>query len=115
VRRTGMKVEGRLRRLEAALSPRREDNGAKERFKAKLAAISEGHRAHRERGGVPNLDGQSMASLLGLVDSYPYGAVPPEVAQAARSKAQELSHGPQSAATKMVYLCLASKGYERGD
>jgi hypothetical protein len=26
-----------------------------------------------------------------------------------------LSHGPQSAATKMVYLCLASKGYERGD
>jgi hypothetical protein len=110
-----MGIEYRLRRLEASLSPRRENNEAKERFKAKLAAISEAHRARRERGGAePDLEGQSMASLLGLVDSYPYGAVPSEVAQAARSKARELSHGPQSAVLKMVRLCLESKGYGRG-
>ncbi len=110
-----MGIESRLDRLEASLSPRHVDNGAKERFKAKLAAISDAHHSHRQRGGELNLDGQSMASLLGLVDSYPYGAVPPEVARAARSKARELSHGPRSAATKMVRLCLESKGYGRGD
>ena len=111
-----MGVRGRLDRLEASLSPRHADNGARERFKAKLTAISEAHRARRGRGGAePVLEGQSMASLLGLVESYPYGAVPPEVAQVARSKAQELSHGPHSVATKMVRLCLESKGYGRGD
>ena len=110
-----MGLRGRLDRLEASLSPRRADNGAKERFKAKLAAISEAHRAHRERGGEPVLEGQSVASLLGLVGSYPYGEVPPEVARAARSKALEMSHGPHSAALKMVRLCLESKGYGRGD
>ena len=66
---------------------------------------------HRELGEEPNLEGQSMASLLGLVESYPYGAVPPEVAEAARSKAQELSHGPHSAALKMLRMCLTSRGY----
>ncbi len=110
-----MGVENRLRRLEASLSPGRENSEARARFKSKLAAISDAHRAVRERGGEPNLDGQSMASLLGLVDSYPYGAVPPEIARAARSKARELSHGPRSAASKMVRLCLESKGYGRGD
>ena len=107
-----MGVEDRLRRLEASLPLRRENNGAKERFKAKLAAVSGAHRARRERGGAePVLEGQGMASLLGLVESYPYGAVPSEVARAARSKAQKLSHGPQSAAAKMVHLCLESRGY----
>ena len=68
--------------------------------------------AASQRGGEePNLEGHSMASLLGLVESYPYGAVPQEVAEAARSKALELSHGPQSAALKMVRLCLESRGY----
>ena len=110
-----MGIRERLDRLETSLSPRHADTGARERFRAKLATISEAHRMHRERGGVePNLEGQSMASLLGLVDSYPYGEVPPEVARAARNKAQELSHGPQSAASKMVRLCLESKGYGRG-
>jgi hypothetical protein len=56
-----------------------------------------------------------MASLLGLVESYPYGTVPQEVAEAAKNKAQELSHGPYSVAAKMVRLCLESKGYGRGD
>ena len=101
----------RLDRLEASLSPRHVDNGAKERFRTKLATIAETHRGRRERGEEPVLEGQSMASLLGLIDSYPYGAVPPEVAQAATSKAQELSHGPQSTAFKMVRMCLESKGY----
>ena len=105
----------RLDRLEASLSPRHVDTGARERFKAKLAAISEAHRARRQRGEEPKLEGQSMASLLGLVDSYPYGAVPPQVAQAARSKAQELSYGPHSAVLKIVRLCLESKGYGRGN
>ncbi len=110
-----MGVRGRLDRLEASLSPRHADNGARERFKAKLAAISEAHRVRRELGEEPNLEGQSMASLLGLIESYPCGAVPLEVAQRARSKVQELSHGPHSAAAKMVRLCLESKGYGRGD
>ncbi len=110
-----MGIRDRLDRLQASLSPQHVDTGARDRFKAKLATISEAHRIRRERGGEPVLKGQSMGSLLGLVDSYPYGAVPPEVAQAARSKAQGLSHGPQSAATKMVRLCLESKGYGRGD
>lgn len=105
-----MGVRGRLDRLEASLSPRHADTGARERFKAKLTAISEVHRVRRELGEEPNLEGQSMASLLGLVESYPYGAVPPEVAQVARSKAQELSHGSQSVFAKMVRLCLESKG-----
>jgi hypothetical protein len=52
-----------------------------------------------------------MAPLLGLVESYPYGAVPPEVAQAAKGKAQELSHGPHSAVAKKGRMCLESKGY----
>jgi hypothetical protein len=52
-----------------------------------------------------------MAPLLGLVESYPYGTVPSEVAQAARSKAQELSHGPHSAAAKLIRMRLKSKGY----
>lgn len=101
----------RLERIEASLSPRHVDTGAKERLRAKLAAISEAHRVRRQRGEEPVLEGQSMASLLGLIHSYPSGAVPPEVAQAARSKAQELSHGPHSAATKMVRMSLQSKGY----
>lgn len=111
-----MGVEDRLRRLEALLFPHRESSGARERFKAKLVAISEAHRARREQGGAePNLKGQSMAFLLGLVESYPRGEVPPEIAEATRSKARELSYGPQSAALKMVRLCLGSKGYSRGD
>jgi hypothetical protein len=97
--------------LHAALSPQHADTGARERFRTKLLAISEAHRARRQRGEEPNLEGQSMASLLGLIDSYSYGQVPQEVAEAARSKALELSHGPQSAALKMVRLCLESKGY----
>ena len=101
----------RLGRLEASLYPRHVDTGAKERFKAKLAAISEAHRARRQRGEEPNLEGQSIASLLGLIDSYPYGAVPPEVAEAARSKAVKLSRGPHSVSLKMVRMCLESKGY----
>src|ERR671916_217209 len=110
-----MGLRDRLDRVEeASLSSRRADNGAKERFKAKLAAISEAHRARRDRGGEPVLEGQSMASLLGLVQSYPYGEVPPKVAQAARSKAQELSHGPRSVFAKMVRLSLESKGYGSG-
>ena len=101
----------RLDRLQASLSPRHVDTGARERFKAKLAAISEAHRARRQRGEETNLEGQSMASLFGLIDSYPYGAVPQEVAEAAASKAQELSHGPHSVSLKMVRMCLESKGY----
>jgi hypothetical protein len=110
-----MGLKDRLDRLEASLSPHQADNGARERFKAKLAAITEGHRARRQRGEEPVLEGQGMASLLGLVESYPYGAVPQEVAEAAKNKAQELSHGPYSVAAKMVHLCLQSKGYGRGD
>jgi len=104
----------RLDRLEDSLSPRYVDTGVRERFKAELAAISEAHRARRDRGDEPVLEGQSMASLLGLVQSYPDGEVPPEVAQAARSKAQELSHGPRSVFAKTVRMCLESKGYRRG-
>jgi hypothetical protein len=104
-----------LDRLEALLSRRNADTGARERFKTKLGAISAAHRARRELGEEPPLEGQSMASLLGLVDSYPYDAVPPQVAQAARSKAQELSYGPHSAVLKIVRLCLESKGYGRGN
>jgi len=109
-----MGIRDRLDRLETSLSSRHADTGARERFKAKLGAISEAHRIHRERGEGPNLEGQSMASLLGLVGSYPHGKVPPEVAEAARSKARELSHGPHSVSAKMVRLCLESKRYGRG-
>jgi hypothetical protein len=109
-----MGIRDRLDRLETSVSPRHADTGARERLEAKLAAISEAHRMHRERGEEPNLEGQSMASLLGLVGSYPHGEVPPEVAQAARSKARELSHGSQGVFAKMVRLCLESKGYGRG-
>lgn len=101
-------------RLETSVSPRHADTEARERFKAKLAAISEAHLMHRERGEEPNLEGQSMASLLGLVGSYPHREVPPEVAEVARSKARELSHVPHSADAKMVRLCLESKGYGHG-
>jgi hypothetical protein len=110
-----MGIRDRLDYLEASLSPRHADTGARERLEAKLAAISEAHRMHRERGEEPNLEGQSMASLLGLVGSYPHGEVPPEVAEAARSKVRELSHGSQSVFARMVHLCLESKGYGRGD
>ena len=106
-----MGLRDRLDRLEASLSPRYADHGARERLKAKLAAISEAHRARRERGSAePVLEGQSMASLLGLVESYSYGAVPPEVARAARDKARELSHGPRSPVAKVVRMCLEAKG-----
>ena len=104
-------LKDRLERIEASLCPHHADNGARERLRTKLAAISEAHRVCRQRVEEPVLEGQSMASLLGLVESYPYGAVPSEVAQAARSKAQELSHGPHSAAAKMVRMRLKSKGY----
>jgi|ERR671916_1125043 hypothetical protein len=110
-----MGLRDRLDRLEASLSPRHVDNGAKERFMAKLAAISEAHRAHRERGEEPKLEGQSLASLLGLVVSYPYGAVPPEVARAAMSKAEEMGHGPHSVFARMARRCLESRGCGRGD
>jgi hypothetical protein len=110
-----MSLRGRLDRLQASLSPQHADTGARERFKAKLAAIAETHRTRRERGEEPVLEGQSLAPLLALVGSYPYGAVPQEVAEVARSKALELSYGPHSAALKMVRLCLESKGYGRGD
>ena len=107
-----MGMRDRLERIETSLSPRNADTGSRERLEAKLAAISEAHRVRRQRGGEePNLEGQSMASLLGLVNSYPYGAVPQEVAQAVKGKAQELSHGPHSAAAKIVSLSLVSKGY----
>lgn len=111
-----MGVEDRLRRLEASLSPLHANTGARERFKAKIGAIAQAQFARRQRGGAePVLEGQSLASLLGLINSYPYGEVPPEVAQATRRKAQELSYGPYSAALKMVRLCLESKGHGRGD
>ncbi len=105
----------RLDRLEASLSPRHVDTGAKERFRTKLADISEAHRARRQRGEEPNLEGQSLASLLGLIDSYSYGAVPQEVAHAAQRRALELSRGSHSAALKMLRLCLELKGNGRGD
>ena len=105
-----MGLKYRLDRLHASLSPQHADTGARERFRTKLLAISEAHRARRQRGEEPVLEGQSLASLLGLIDSYSYGQVPQEVAEAARSKALELSHGPQSAALKMVRRCLESKG-----
>ena len=105
----------RLDRLETSLSPRLGNpayhHGARERLEAKLAAVSEAHREHRERGEEPNLDGQSLASLLALVRSYHHGEVPPAVVHAVRSKAQELSCDPNSAVAKMVRLCLTSKGY----
>jgi hypothetical protein len=104
-------VRGRLDRLEASLSPHHVDTGARERLEAKLAAISEAHRVRRQRGEKLNLERQSMACLLGLIASYPYGAVPPEVAQAARSKVQQLSHGPHSPTAKVLHLCLESRGY----
>ena len=106
-----MGLKYRLDRLHASLSPQHADTGARERFRTKLLAISEAHRARRQRGEEPVLEGQSLASLLGLIDSYPYGAVPPEVAQAAQRKALQLSHGPHSAALKMLRLCLTSRGY----
>jgi hypothetical protein len=110
-----MSPKGRLERVEASMSPPHADNGARERFRTKLSAIAETHRARRERGDAePVLEGQSLASLLALVESYPYNAVPQEVAQAARSKAQELSRGPHSAAAKMIRMCLKSKG-DRGN
>jgi hypothetical protein len=106
--------------LEASLSPRHAyHHGAKERLKGKLGAISEAQREHRERGEEPNLEGQSMASLFALVLSYPHGGIPPEVAQAARSKAEGFGHGrdhgPRTVVAKMVHQCLESKGYGRGD
>lgn len=105
----------RLERIEASLSPSHVDTGARERLRTKLAAIAEAHRVRRHRGDEPVLEGQSLASLLGLIDSYPYGAVPPEVAQAAKGKAQEISYGPHSMAAKMVRLCLESKGCGLGN
>jgi len=80
--------------LEASLA-RRQGNpadtfGAKERLQEKLAAVEEAHRAHRQRGGDPRLQEQSMGSLWALVRSYPPGEVPPEVAEAARTKAEAL-------------------------
>ncbi len=87
-----MGIGDRLTRLEASLSPRNAyyHGGARARLEAKLQAISEAQRAHRERGEEPNLDGQSMGSLWALVRSYPPGEVPPEVAHAARTKAEAL-------------------------
>jgi hypothetical protein len=101
----------RLDRLEASLSSHHADTGAREHLRTKLAAIAEAQRVGRQRGEELVLEGQSMAPLLGLVESYPYGTVPSEVAQAARSKAQELSHGPHSAAAKLIRMRLKSKGY----
>ncbi len=108
-------LDRRLGRLETSLSQRLGTpayyHGARERLEAKLQAISESQREHRERGGVePVLEGQSLASLLALARSFEYGEVPPEIAQAARSKAQELSCDPNSAVAKLVELCLASRG-----
>jgi hypothetical protein len=101
----------RLDRLETSLSPRHAYyHGARERLEAKLAAVSEAHREHRERGGEPRLEGQSMASLLALVRSYPHGEVPLEVAEAARTKAEGFGHSPPNVAAKMVRLCLESRG-----
>lgn len=107
----------RLERLETSHSTGLGDHayhhGAKERLSAKLEAISQAHRMHRERGEAPNLEGQSMMSLLALVQSYPHGEVPLEVAAAARSKAEGFGHSPHNVAAKMVRLCLESRGCGR--
>ena len=54
-----MGLKYRLDRLHAALSPQHADTGARERFRTKLLAISETHRARRQRGEepVPNAHG----------------------------------------------------------
>lgn len=106
-----MSLERRLAALEASLPTRNVDNGARERLEAKLAAISEAHRVRRQRGEDPVLEGQSMASLLALIHSYPSGAVPPEVTQAAWAKAQAMRPGLRPVVSKLVRNSLASKGY----
>jgi hypothetical protein len=112
-------LDRRLGRLETSLSQRLGTpayyHGARERLEAKLQAISESQREHRERGGVePVLEGQSLASLLALVRSFECGEVPPAVAQAVRTKAEGFCHGPgrvpHSVVAKMVRLCLESRG-----
>ena len=106
-------LESRLERLRERLeasTPSRAHNAARERLRAKLAAVSEMHRASRERGEEPGLEGQSFASLLGLVESYPHGEVPPQVAEATRGRAAEMGHSPESIFAKMARTCLRSRG-----
>jgi hypothetical protein len=90
------------------------DSGAKERLESKLADLADRHCVARERGEEPTLEGASVASLVGLILSYPHHSVPPEVGRAARSKVEATSPGSHSAAAKLLSLSLASKGYERG-
>ena len=103
-------LESRLERLRERLEASRAHSAARERLRAKLAAVSEMHRASREREEEPGLEGQSFASLLGLVESYPHGEVPPEVAEATRGRAEEMGHSSQSIFAKMARMCLRSKG-----
>jgi len=96
--------------LEASLARRlgnhADTTGARIRLEAKLAAGVEAHRAHRERGEKPDLEGQSLASLVALVLSYPPGEVPPEVLAAARTKAEDFGQdqrrGTHSIFAKMI-------------
>jgi hypothetical protein len=109
-----MSLERRLAALEASRSPRAA-SGARGRLASKLGTVAQAHLTRRSRGGgEPVLEGQSMASLLGLVLSYPRGSVPHEVAQAASLKAQEMRSTTRTAATKLVRSSLVSKGYDRG-
>jgi hypothetical protein len=106
-----MSLERRLAALEASLPPRNGGNGARERLEAKLMAVAESHRLGRQRGEEPVLEGQSMASLLALIHSHGYGAVPHEVARAAWDKVQEMNPGLRPVVSKLVRRSLVSKGY----
>lgn len=107
-----MVLERRLAALEASLSPHA-STGARERLASKLASIAEAHRTRRgQQGGdgLVDLEGQSVASLLALIRSYPYGAVPFDVAYTATRKARALN----PIAAKLVQMALERRGYDRG-
>lgn len=102
-----MGIEDRIRKLEASLlPPQAADTGARERLAARLLGLADRYRAHRERGGRPDLEGQSVASLVGLVLSYEPGEVPEEVADALREAAQRTS----GAGASLALLCLEARG-----
>jgi hypothetical protein len=109
-----MGLENRLARLEASMFTHNGDNGARERLEEKLTAVAESHRVARERGEELHLEGQSLASLVGLIGSYDYGEVPPEVAEATWTKVQEVGPVSRSAAFKLVRTCLKRKGCHHG-
>ena len=100
-------VKRRIRRLESSLLPSpTADTEARERLAARLLGIADRSHAHRERGGAPVLGGQSVASLVGLVLSYPRGEVPAEVADVLG----EATRRTGEAAARLALLCLEARG-----